>query len=129
MKYIIPVIFAILIVISLTQIDLGTSLILIIVFAVIAISEIKTGSAVVCKECGYQGSSKRKVKGSLLMEIILWCLFIIPGLIYSIWRFTSAHSVCASCGKDSIIPENSPLGLKLTASNNKEKTENISLDN
>lgn len=50
-----------------------------------------------CPNCGYEGKAKRMIKGSLVLEIVLWLLFIIPGLIYSIWRSTSRYHACPRC--------------------------------
>lgn len=69
----------------------------------------------ICTLCGYTGSSKKKVKGNILIEIVLWLFFLIPGLIYSIWRLSSKQDVCPKCGNPSMIPANTPMGQKLMA--------------
>lgn len=69
-----------------------------------------------CKTCGYSGSVKSKTKGSLIIEIILWICFIIPGLIYSVWRMTTKGLVCPSCGGTELIPVNSPIAQQLLGS-------------
>ena len=61
-----------------------------------------------CSNCGAQGKPKIKTKGSVVIEIILWICFIIPGLIYSIWRQTTKYKVCPVCGAEGMIPLNSP---------------------
>jgi hypothetical protein len=68
---------------------------------------------VICKECGYVGLPVKKLKGSIWTEIILWLGFLIPGLIYSIWRLTTKHKACKKCGSPSVIPVDSPIGQKL----------------
>jgi len=35
---------------------------------------------------GTVGDTKRNMKGSILTELVLWFFFLVPGLIYSIWR-------------------------------------------
>lgn len=50
---------------------------------------------------------------SLCIEIILWCAFIIPGLVYSIWQLKKNGVRCRACGEDSMIPTNTPRGEKL----------------
>lgn len=67
----------------------------------------------ICSECGSVGKTKRDVKGNLAVEIVLWLCFLIPGLIYSIWRQTTYHKTCAVCGSANLIPANSPVGQKL----------------
>ena len=69
----------------------------------------------VCTTCGFKGYPKKKVKGSILTEIFLWIFFILPGLIYSIWRLNSKTWVCPKCGNQTMIPADSPVGQKLTS--------------
>lgn len=73
----------------------------------------------ICVNCHYQGKPKKIVKGSILTEIILWCFFIVPGLIYSLWRSTSAArvKVCPSCGSENMIPLDSPRAKQILAGN------------
>lgn len=67
----------------------------------------------ICANCGYQGSPATVTKGSFLIEVILWLCFLIPGLIYSIWRLTSRYDACPKCEAPNMIPLNSPRGKKL----------------
>lgn len=67
----------------------------------------------ICPNCGYAGDVSQVTKGSTLIELILWCCFIIPGLIYSVWRLTSRHDGCPQCGASNLVPLNSPRGKKL----------------
>jgi hypothetical protein len=67
----------------------------------------------VCTYCGHVGDPTSQAKGSILIEIILWLCFLIPGLIYSIWRMTSKQKVCPSCGHAGMIPIDSPKGREL----------------
>lgn len=67
----------------------------------------------ICVDCGSIGKAKNHVRGSFGMEIILWLFFIIPGLIYSIWRLTSIEKVCTVCKSSNIIPIRSPRGKQL----------------
>jgi rubredoxin len=67
----------------------------------------------VCTSCGYVGFPKREKRGSILISIVLWIFFIVPGLIYSIWRFASKYDACPQCKSKNIIPANSPFGLKM----------------
>lgn len=68
---------------------------------------------VICTICGFVGMPKKVVKGNLFVEIILWLLFIVPGLIYSIYRLSSKYLVCQKCSNTSIIPIDSPKGQEL----------------
>jgi len=68
-----------------------------------------------CTVCGTIGLTKRNVKGSLLTELFLWCFFLIPGLIYSIWRHSTVSQVCGICGSPAVIPMNSPVAQQILA--------------
>lgn len=67
----------------------------------------------ICPNCGYVGHAKRITKGSTLMELFLWLCFLLPGLIYSIWRLSSKHDACPKCGAQHMVPLDSPRGKKL----------------
>ena len=67
----------------------------------------------ICPNCGNIGRPKTVVKGSILIEIILWCFFLVPGIIYSLWRLTTKHSACRYCGAPNLIPLDSPRGRGL----------------
>jgi len=62
----------------------------------------------VCTACGFAGGPRKQVPGSFAIEIVLWCFFAVPGLIYSLWRLTSAHGVCPYCERDAMVPYPSP---------------------
>lgn len=72
-----------------------------------------TSKVLVCIQCGYVGKSKTAIKGSMGIEIILWLFFILPGLIYSVWRSSSRYEVCPKCNNQSLIPLDSPKGQKV----------------
>jgi hypothetical protein len=67
----------------------------------------------ICAGCGAQGMPTQRDKGSGFIEIILWLCFIIPGLIYSIWRRSGLANSCQICRSTDIIPIDSPRGRKL----------------
>lgn len=69
-----------------------------------------------CTACGSIGYTKRRMKGSILTEFLLWCFFLIPGLIYSIWRHSTVAQVCPSCGSSAVIPTDSPVAQQTLAS-------------
>lgn len=80
----------------------------------------------ICSSCGQVGSSKNAIKGNGLIEIILWLCFLIPGLIYSIWRSSSRHKACAVCGSTSLVPIDTPIGKKMLADQGKTIDEVLS---
>lgn len=50
-----------------------------------------------CPNCKYEGNGKRITRGSVAVELVLWLLFMFPGLVYSIWRFSTRKWVCPEC--------------------------------
>ena len=67
----------------------------------------------VCAVCGNIGNSKSETPGSMIIELILWLCFLIPGLVYSFWRLSARKTVCGVCGSPNMIPADSPKGKKL----------------
>jgi rubredoxin len=50
-----------------------------------------------CPNCQYEGKGKYITKGSFMLELILWLCFVIPGLIYSVWRLSNKKWICPQC--------------------------------
>lgn len=69
----------------------------------------------ICTSCGAVGNVKNHTPGSIWIEILLWCFFLVPGLIYTIWRYTQRGRVCAACGDKRLIPVGTPKGRALLA--------------
>ncbi|MGC1602305.1 MAG: hypothetical protein WA757_18850 [Candidatus Acidiferrales bacterium] len=69
----------------------------------------------ICLQCGSVGNTKGFMKGSVLTELFLWLFFILPGLIYSIWRHSTVAQVCSKCGSSNVIPLDSPVARNLLA--------------
>jgi len=67
--------------------------------------------------CGYLGRPKTQTKGSIWVEILLWFLFIFPGIIYSIWRLMTREQVCPKCKAINMIPLDTPKGQELLNAN------------
>lgn len=67
----------------------------------------------ICHVCGYVGRPKSHTRGSLLLEILLWLIFLIPGIIYSLWRLSTRQKVCPKCLTPNMIPEDTPKGQEL----------------
>jgi hypothetical protein len=65
-----------------------------------------------CRQCGHVGYAKNYAPGSIIIEIFLWCLMILPGLFYTIWRHSQFYKGCKLCGSKEIIPADSPIALK-----------------
>ena len=75
----------------------------------------------ICKNCNYIGEvDGGEMRGNFWVSTILWTLYMIPGIIYSIWR-RSAKKRCKKCGSGSLI--------KLNSAEGKKAMEKILLDN
>ena len=46
----------------------------------------------------------KKQPGSFAMELALWLMFIIPGILYSVWRGSSERYVCPRCRGERMMP-------------------------
>jgi Tfp pilus assembly protein PilF len=66
-----------------------------------------------CSDCGTIGRTETITKGSFFIEVILWLTFLVPGIIYSIWRLTTKTIGCSACGSENIIPIHCPRGKQL----------------
>lgn len=66
-----------------------------------------------CTRCGTECRPEKITKGSFIIEIGLWLFFILPGLVYSIWRLATRYHGCPSCKSRDIIDRDSPIGIKL----------------
>lgn len=71
------------------------------------------GKEMFCKSCHTVGTTRRHMPGSIFIEILLWCCFLVPGLIYTIWRHISTKQACKACKSTEIIPMSSPLAKQL----------------
>ncbi|MEW5917896.1 MAG: hypothetical protein AB1762_15950 [Gemmatimonadota bacterium] len=68
----------------------------------------------VCTSCGHQTVRVDRVKpGSGWLTATLLCLFVVPGVVYWVWRHTSKQDRCPLCGRASTIPAESPIGRSL----------------
>lgn len=65
-----------------------------------------------CPSCNSFTNGKKETRGHFALEVFLWLCFIIPGLIYSVWRQTSKHMTCSQCGASNLIAFNSPKAKK-----------------
>jgi len=66
----------------------------------------------ICSTCGTHGAPIKRVKGSFAVEIALW-LFLLPGLIYTVWRRSTRQNVCRTCGATTLVAISSPVGQQL----------------
>src|SRR5438270_8102302 len=66
---------------------------------------------VYCRHCGTVAKPQKRTRGWFALELLLWLLFIVPGLCYTLWRVTSRVNVCRQCGSEDIIPADSPVAV------------------
>lgn len=69
----------------------------------------------VCTLCGYVGTPETITPGSIGIELLLWLFFLVPGLLYSLWRHASRGDGCHKCKNNKLVPLDSPIGRKLAA--------------
>lgn len=67
----------------------------------------------VCTNCGSLVSPQSKTPGSFWIELLLWLFFIVPGVIYSVWRLSSVRKECPKCGGRNLVPSDTPVGMRL----------------
>lgn len=93
----------------------GLALMAIPIYIVVSVvrSMLQKGKEGICTNCGFRARGKMHTRGSFAIEVVLWLAFIIPGLIYSLWRLSTRKEVCASCGQATVIPLASPRGQQL----------------
>lgn len=65
-----------------------------------------------CQHCGTVGYPHSHTQGSFIIECFLWLMFLVPGIIYSLWRLTSRRKVCPTCEEPGMIPVQSPIAQR-----------------
>ncbi len=68
---------------------------------------------IICRNCGHVGEPERSNRGHVLITIVLLCFFVIPGIIYAIWRRSDPHMRCERCGSIDTVPQDSPYAAQL----------------
>lgn len=59
----------------------------------------------ICTDCFHVGEPETVLAGSDRLEILGWCLFALPGLIYCWWRHAGRSKICAACGGGALMRE------------------------
>ncbi len=68
-----------------------------------------------CTNCG--NVEEGKVGGSLILTLILLLFWIIPGLIYEVWRTSEKQLQCKKCHSKGLIPKDSVVAQKFIKDN------------
>ncbi len=55
-----------------------------------------------CSKCGSDAEPLVILRGSTGMQIFLWCMLVVPGFFYSLWREASKKVVCSVCGSTQV---------------------------
>ena len=76
----------------------------------------------VCPNCLHVGPTKTVTRGSFFIEVILWLCFLIPGVLYTVWRLTTRSKACAKCGNTQLVPLDTPRGQQLIKDNGLQAT-------
>ena len=63
------------------------------------------GRRMLCTACGRTEAPDTLIGGSDLLELIAWCLFLLPGLVYCYWRNATRRKVCPRCGSLDLMRE------------------------
>ena len=66
-----------------------------------------------CARCGNLIKPIKQAKGNILTELVLWLFFLLPGLIYSLWRMTNNELTCPACKSIELVPADSPKGKEM----------------
>ncbi|PWB77279.1 MAG: hypothetical protein C3F08_10135 [Candidatus Methylomirabilota bacterium] len=81
--------------------------------AILSLSSRRSEEPLLCTTCGGQTDMPQsQIRGSRVIEIILWLAFVIPGLLYSLWRQSTRQKVCPTCGSATLILANTPEGRR-----------------
>lgn len=67
----------------------------------------------ICKQCGTLNETGDSLPGSGWIELVLWLCYIVPGLVYSIWRRTKRNAACAACSSRELVQVGTPVGSQL----------------
>lgn len=62
----------------------------------------------VCPNCRSAIFPVERREGNGVVEVLLWLFFLVPGIIYSIWRASSRKIVCPICAAPNPIPVGTP---------------------
>jgi transcription elongation factor Elf1 len=57
---------------------------------------------------------EKKLPGNIYIEILLWLLIIVPGIIYTTWRWTGKRTyICPKCYNDKVVENSHPDAIAL----------------
>lgn len=95
---------------------IGLTVFVVLVIAIVLLvrrDRATAGQPKFCPTCGTVAPPRRLTRGSFAIELVLWLCFLVPGLIYSLWRVSSRYDACSACGASPVIPADSPRARQL----------------
>jgi len=72
-------------------------------------------ATMLCMQCGTKAEPKTFTPGSISKELWLWLIFLLPGILYSIWRVAARYKGCPACQSKNMIPLASPIAQQFLA--------------
>jgi uncharacterized membrane protein YqaE (UPF0057 family) len=72
----------------------------------------RASDPMVCLHCGTVAPPVVQTRGHFALEVVLWLLLIVPGIIYSIWRLASRRDVCGACSSANLVSPATPAGKR-----------------
>jgi len=99
-----------------TQVFVYIILPLVAVIAYFIYANTRPKAKLFCPACGTLAVPKQSRRGSIGVEIVLWLLLLVPGLIYSVWRLSGDTNACPACGARTLIPADSPVAVRMLSS-------------
>jgi hypothetical protein len=67
----------------------------------------------ICLVCGCQRVPVMVRRGHVIIEILLWLCYLLPGVVYTLWRTLRRHEVCPNCRNPSMVKTTSPQAFHL----------------
>lgn len=90
-----------------------------------ALGKPRTFPNMACSHCGIVAPPLDALRGSTGIEFLLYFLMVLPGLIYSIWRYGGDRAHCPGCGQGGLVPLASPRGRELSAAAQRSNEEQL----
>lgn len=71
------------------------------------------GNLAVCQTCEEVGQVRTEMPGNSVVELLLYLFYLVPGIIYSVWRRQGKKQVCGACGSDRLVAAKTRAGLAI----------------
>ena len=77
----------------------------------------RTEADYACTNCRSRIIPRSGMRGSPVVEVLLWLCFFLPGLIYSLWRRSGPKLECPICSTPNPVPISTPVGRQIVGLN------------